>query len=123
MLVFKTNLKLYLFKSKNQVSLSIKVSDNCVNAFNFTIEEFEKILESWTTPNGFEIQTKNSFWAFRHKTSTPRPECAKTSYVSITVHLDNSMTCHYRVSYDDMYNLKKDYFYQKHNSMYWDKDV
>ena len=123
MLIFTTPLKLYLFKDKNRVSLSIKVSDTCVNSYYVDVDDFERILGSWKKPHGFEIQTTNGYWFFQHKTSTPRPECAKTSYVRISVHASGSTTFHYRVSYNDMCNLEKEYFYQKNNKMHWDDDV
>jgi hypothetical protein len=123
MLLFTSRLKLYLFKNKNKVSLSIKVSDNCVNGFLFDIDDFEKIIGSWKKPGGFETQIDDAYWLFMHKQSTPRPECAKTSYVRISVHPKGPVAYHYRVSYEDMYNLEKDYFYQKNNEMYWDNDV
>ena len=123
MLSFTAPLKLYLFKDKNRVSLSIKVSDTCVNSYYIDVDDFERIVESWKEPNGFEIQATDSHWFFQHKTSTPRPECAKTSYVRISVHTNGPITFHYRVSFSDMYNLEKEYFYQKNNKMYWDDDV
>ena len=43
MLIFTTPLKLYLFKDKNRVSLSIKVSDTCVNSYYVDVDDFERM--------------------------------------------------------------------------------
>ena len=123
MLPFTSRLKLYLFKNQNRVSLSIKVSDNYVNGFSFVVEDFEKIIQSWKQPKGIDMRIDGAHWHINHKSTTPRPECAKTSYVRISVHPPGPVAHHYRVSYEDMYNLEKDYFYQKNNEMYWDNDV
>jgi len=121
MLSFTSNLKIYLFKNRQQVSFSIKVSDNCVNSYWLSTNDFEKILSTWNT-TGFDAQAGNGWWSVQHKKSTPRPESAPTSYVRISVSMNNQ-TFHYRVDYTDMYQLVKDYYYQKNNQMYWDNDV
>ena len=120
MLEFSSNLKMYLFKDKDRVSFSIKVSDSMVSQYNFTITEFENLLENWNKPEGLEFKTSsNHHWSVGHKTRTPRPERAETSYVRLSV-FANGFSFHHRVDYIDMYNLQKDYFYQKNNVMYWD---
>lgn len=123
MLPFSSALKLYLFKNQDKVSLSIKVSDSCVNGYYFNVKDFESIIQNWQQPKGFELQTADGRWFFQYKRSTPRPESANASYVRISVHPHGPMTHHYRVDFSDMINLEKDYFYQKHNVMYWDNDV
>jgi hypothetical protein len=42
-------IKVYLFKDKNKVDLSIKVTDQLVNGYSFKIDEFESIINSWKT--------------------------------------------------------------------------
>jgi hypothetical protein len=121
MLPFSSNLKIYLFKDRQLVSLSIKVSDNCVNSYDLAISDFEKILDSWDK-QGFDDRLGPAWWSVCHKKSTPRPECASANYVRISVSINNQ-NFHYRVDYTDMYQVKKDYFYQKNNVMYWDNNV
>ena len=118
MLPFTENLKLYLFKNKHQVSLSVKVSDTCVNSYNLSTHEFEKILEVWDK-EGFDGIASGNWWSVCHKKTTPRPESLPTSYVRLSVSV-NGQTFHHRVEYLDMSKLEKDYFYQKNNKMYWD---
>ena len=55
MLEFSSNLKMYLFKDKDRVSFSIKVSDNMVSEYYFTITEFEHLLENWNKPEGLDF--------------------------------------------------------------------
>ena len=88
MLSFTSNLKIYLFKNRQQVSFSIKVSDNCVNSYWLSTNDFEKILSTWNT-TGFDAQAGNGWWSVQHKKSTPRPESAPTSYVRISVSMNN----------------------------------
>jgi hypothetical protein len=122
MLGFSDNLKIYVFKEKQTVSFSIKVSDNFVNTFELDINDFEKILDKWKSPGGFDEMLKNHWWTLCYKKTTPRPECSPASYVRISVSVNNQQF-NYRVDYSDMIRLEKDYFYQKNNKMYWDKDV
>jgi hypothetical protein len=120
MLEFTKPLKIYLFKETNDVSISIRVSSTCVNSYTLKTEEFEKILGFWNKKGGCQIQTNNAVWHVQHKTSGPRPESAVCSYVRIAIYLGNQ-AFHYRVDYNDVYEMQKDYFYQKNNKMYWDK--
>ena len=122
MLTFNDNLKIYLFKEKQTVSISIKVSDNCVNSYNVSVHDFEKLLDTWNKPSGFDGMLGQAWWNVCYKKTTSRPECASASYVKISITMHN-LNFHYRVSYQDMYNMQKDYFYQKNNQMYWDNNV
>lgn len=119
MLAFAKTLKIYLFKHKQQISLSIRISDNTVNTFKLDQENFEKLLYNWQQPSGIELNITGNYWTIQHKTRGPRPERATTSYVRITVSTNN-IEYNYRVDYTDMIELEKDYYYQKHNTMYWD---
>ena len=122
MLEFTKPLKIYLFKNTNEISLGILVSSNCVNTYTLKVSEFEQILESWNKKGGCQLQTDDASWHIQHKTSGPRPESAPTSYVRIAIYFKNQ-AFHYRVSYNDFYEMTKDYFYQKHNTMYWDNET
>ncbi len=122
MLEFTKPLKIYLFKETNEVSLSILVSSNTVNTYMLKAEDFEKILGFWNKKGGCQIQTDNAVWHIQYKTSGPRPESKPVAYVRIAIYL-KSQAFHYRVDYDDVYEMQKDYFYQKNNKMYWDKET
>lgn len=117
MLTFSKALKIYLFKHRQQISLSIRVSKSTVNTFRLNQQHFEQLLDNWQ--QGIELNTEHNHWLIQHKTICPRPERATTSYVRITVSTNN-IEYNYRVTYADMLELEKDYYYQKHNTMYWD---
>jgi len=121
MLEFVKPLKIYLFKETNEVSFSILVSPNSVNTYVLKVIEFEKILELWDKKGGAEIRTDTASWHIQYKIRGPRPESKIASYVRIAIYYKDQ-SFHYRVDYNDMIEISKDYFYQKNNKMYWDKD-
>ena len=120
MFKFKKKLKIYLFKNKKTVDFSIRVSHNCVNVYKLNQQNFEEILENWKT--GIDKDIGNLYWCIEYKQTTSKPENAPTSYVRISVYTGNSPSFHYRVDYDDMLSVEKDYYYQKNNIMSWDND-
>lgn len=119
-MIFNNSLKLYLFKKENRVKFSIKVSDVCVNTYNLDIEQVEYLLSKWKENLGAEFNYGKADWHVVWKKCGPRPENAPTSFVAINIHYPGQ-SFHYRVSYDDMITLEKDYYYQKNNKMHWDK--
>ena len=120
MLNFTSNLKIYLFKEKDKVSFSVKVSDSCVYEYSFTVKEFEEFISNWDTPAGVNKSYSGIYWSVCHKKSTPRPECGPASYIRLSAY-NNNVGVHHRVDYIDMLNVRKDFFYQKNNKMYWDQ--
>jgi hypothetical protein len=118
MLNFKNSLKIYLFKDKNIVDFAIRISDNHVVTYTLPQELFAGIIKHWKDPNGYLFQHNGQGWNIQYKTTTPRPEMIPASYVKISVYVGHIY--HYRVSYEDMINLEKEFFYQTHNVMYWD---
>ena len=121
MLEFTKNLKIYLFKDKDRVTFSVKVSDSYVNEYSFSINEFEEFINQWDAHGGIDKQYSSGHWSVMCKKSTPRPESAPASYVRLTVY-KNGIGNHHRVNYTDMLEVRKDYFYQKNNKMYLDNN-
>jgi len=119
MLNFTNSLKIYLFKDKNQVSFSVKISDSCVNEYTFTIDEFDDFISQWDSQTGIDRMYSGRRWSVLHKKSTPRPESNTASYIRLSVYI-NGIGIHQRVDYTDMMQIRKEYFYQKNNKMYWD---
>jgi hypothetical protein len=114
-MIFENSVKMYYFKDTKDVSFSIRVNDNFVNTYRFTEEQFDKIIENWNKPGGIEFRTNNGSWMFQHKKRGPRPVCEPANYVRVDFWRDEQ-SFHYRLSYDNMINIVKDYFYQKaHN--------
>lgn len=127
MLEFKKPLKIYLFKDRGEperggrVSFNIRVSENTVNSWDFDADEFEQVLEQWDKDYGYDCKLRNgTHVSIEHKKRTPRPESASASYVRISIFPGNRLSFHYRCSYDDMREVAHEYWYQKHNTMYWD---
>ena len=110
-------IKIYLFKDKNKVDVSIKVTDDLVNGYSFKISEFESILKGWKT--GVEFPFDGGYLYAEYKKHGPRPEKKSSPYVRFSVSC-HGMTFHHRLKYDDMLQLEKEYFFQKNNTMYWD---
>jgi hypothetical protein len=121
MLAFSKTVKLYVFKDRQRVSLTLRVSDSCAHGYEFTMAEFETLLRDWDSADGVELDTGAAHYSVMHKRFTPRPERAATSYVRFSVWI-NGMTLHHRLAYDDMQSLRTDYFYQKHHRMHWDTE-
>lgn len=120
MLNFTSNLKMYLFKERDKVSFSVKVSETCACEYSFTIAEFEEFIATWDTTNGTDKLYSGVHWSVSHKKSTPRPESGPASYIRLSAY-KNGIGMHHRVDYIDMLNVRKDFFYQKNNKMYWDQ--
>ena len=112
--------KIYIFKEKNRVNLSLRASDSLVIEYRMNVEHMKYILENWK--NGTEIDTGHNVWLIEYKKYGPRPERKYGPYVRISVN-HGGIKFHYRLSYDDMLHLERDFYYQINNMMYWDKNV
>jgi len=113
---FDKTFKLYLIKGQ-RVDLSIKISESMVVGYRFRIKEFENIIKGWE--NGFEGDTSGGYVFIEYKKYGPRPERRYDPYVRFSIS-NNGLTNHHRVTYDDMYDLTKEWNHQKTNKMYWD---
>jgi hypothetical protein len=118
MLEFTDTFKIYLFKDKQRVDWSIRVSSNHVHTYSLTVDEFEGMLNNWKQPAGYTFSIGGTHAFVQHKTTTPRPESKPTSYVRITIW--KGVDHQYRVDYADMIALEDSYHHQKNNVMYWD---
>lgn len=81
---FQREIKLYIIED-GWVSVGFRVSDNVVQKFTFSQEEFQYIIDHWvfgiegyrTTQNG------KVFWSYRDR--GPRPECEPMQFVAVSV--------------------------------------
>ena len=119
MFAFTHPLKIYLFKDKKTVDLSLRVSDQYVQTYVIPQTTFEALVQNWRKPGGYSFNTEGSGWFVLYKTTAPQPEALPASYVRITV-WNSGIAHNFRVQFQDMLNLEKEYFYQVHNPMYWD---
>ena len=114
---FDKTFKIYLFKDKERVDFTIKVNKHLAITYWLSVKDFETLINGWR--NGVEIQEGGRHWYMEHKKYGPRPESKATSYVRLSIS-GNGQRFNYRVKYNDMDILEKEYFYQKNNKMFWD---
>jgi len=119
MLEFTKPLKIYLFKDRDTVDFAIRISNSHTVTYTLPREVFAEFVKHWRDPQGYSFQHNGQGWNIQYKTTTPRPEMARASYVRISVCV--GPTYHYRVNHEDMVDIEKEFFYQTHNTMYWDK--
>ena len=116
--LFTEPLKIYLFKDKQKVKVSFKITDYVVINREFEQEDFEYILENWNIGEGVQGNIKdidnNKIWWF-HSKFGPRPECEPANFVGI-----NFNRYSFRISVQEMELMKNTYFHQKTNKMHWD---
>ena len=116
--LFSDPFKVYLFKDKNRVKLSFKITDYVVLGREFKQEDFEYILEHWNVGEGVQGGIRdvddNKYWWY-HSKFGPRPECEPANFVGI-----NFNRYSFRFSVLDMISLQNAYLHQKNNKMHWD---
>jgi hypothetical protein len=118
MLAFDKTFKIYLFKDKDTVDLTIRIADNYAHTYTMTRPELEALLENWDTPGGYSFKLGNGTGFIQHKTATPRPTSAPADYVRISIWA--GVQHQYRVDSIDIAELKNDFEYQCNNTMFWD---
>lgn len=119
MLIFKKLFKLYVFKNKQQIDLSIRVTEEYVQTYTLSISKFTELLSTWNT-TGFSKQVDDGhYWVVEHKHNAPRPSTEQVSYVRLSIS-KNGVVHHFRVDADDIIDLEKDFYYQLNNKMHWD---
>lgn len=82
-LEFTKPIKIYVFKSTNEVKLSFLISAHCVRDIWMSIEHFKHICDNWRTGvSGLETDAGKFWW--EHRTCGPRPECEPADFVAIS---------------------------------------
>lgn len=114
---FTKPIKIYLFKEKNSVDVALRINTSTVITYTLTPELFEKLLQGWKT--GIELEYDHANWYVQYKKTGPRPESKQSPYVRFSVS-KSGIRLHFRVTYDDMIAVEREYFFQKNNTMYWD---
>ena len=116
--IFYDPLKIYLFKDKQRVKVSFKITDYVVINREFKQEDFEYILENWNIGEGVQGNIRdiddNKIWWY-HSKFGPRPECEPANFVGI-----NFNRYSFRISVQEMERIKENYYHQKSNKMHWD---
>jgi len=106
--------KIYLFKDKDEVKVSFRVTDYCNIHRYIETEKFEYILANWRTGvEGLETRSGKYYWYYSD--CGPRPDCVPAQFVVI-----NTREWSFRISVQDMEQMEAEYEHQKHNKMHWD---
>ena len=106
---FKDNLKMYLYKN-DRVKLTVRMSDNCAREYHFSIQDLERLLKEWNTPNWLELEVLNNTGIVVED---------KGNYVKFTSYKDG-LIMHHRITFEDMAWLATEYTRQSNNRMHWD---
>ena len=116
--LFTDPIKLYLFKDKERVKVSFKITDYVVINREFKQKDFEFIIENWNIDDGIQgnIETigDGKIWWYYSRFG-PRPEFVPAQFVGI-----NFNRYSFRISLEEMFRVKEDYLHQKNNKMHWD---
>ena len=114
MLEFTDPFKIYLFKHKQEVKLSIMVTSSLVDTYTMSQRAFEQLLAACVNSKGASVEDKISWWA-QHK-HIGRP----TEYVRLSA-WHSGMSRDYRTDKQIIDQLITEYERQKNNVMYWDQ--
>ena len=118
MLEFDKTFKIYLFKDKDTVDWTIKISNSYAHTYTLTKNDMMLFLANWDTEAGYSFNIVNGGGFVQHKKTTPRPESASADYVRITIW--SGIQHQYRVNTADMMDLASNFDYQCRNKMFWD---
>jgi len=114
MLQFTDPFKIYLFKHRQQVTLSIRVSNHVVDTYRFEQSAFEQLLSACEDRQGRELDTLGVNWFAQHK------HVGKlTEYVRISAWVAGACR-DYRADTRDISELREEYLRQLANTMPWD---
>ena len=112
--LFDQAFKLFVFKSDNEVSISLRITDKCCRSFMMPLEDFTYIINNWRTGvNGYEIDGDRWWW--EHRDCGPRPHCLDADFVSISTGGWN-----WRVGVDEMIELETQFNAQLIQKNHWD---
>ncbi len=116
--LFSNPIKLYLFKDKQRVKVSFKITDYVVINREFSQDNFEYILENYDIGEGIQGNIKDiddsKIW-WHHSKQGPRPECEPANFIGI-----NFNRYSFRISTQEMDFVYMNYYHQKNNKMHWD---
>jgi len=116
MLQFADTFKIYLFKHKHEVKLSIRVSSHVVDTYRLGQPAFELLLTACDDVQGADIDEMGVSW-FAQRKHSRKP----TEHVRISAWV--SSACRdYRADIADINALKQEYARQKSNIMPWDNE-
>ena len=113
---FMTPIKIYLFKDRQRVKMTVMVRPTFGITYLWEQEQFEYMLENWQNECNCKALGANIFVGPK-KSKDPQHEDEK--YVRFSA-MTQYGTEH-RFSYRVFMNLEREYYRQKNNEMPWDK--
>lgn len=113
---FVKPIKIFLFKDRQRVKMTVMVRPTFGLTYLWDQEEFERMIENWQ--NEFEGKALGANVFIGPKKSKD-PQMEGEKYVRMSV-MTQYGTEH-RFSYRTFMDLERDYVHQKYNEMPWDK--
>ena len=110
---FTKPIKIYLFKKRERLKMTIRVNDCYAMTYYWDQDMFEDMLYNWQKEWEGKARGMDMFIG-------PKSEKGGKKFVRITMAAHGGME--HRVSRIAMNQLRKDYEYQKNNTMPWDRD-
>jgi len=113
---FINSCKIYLFKKRNQVTVSFKVTDTFVNTYIFPVDHFEKMMLAIKDGKEFDQTVHENKW---HVFNKPSKECVRVSVWPKRGAPGNE----YRIPPGEWEGMRLEYEFQKNNVNAWDNDL
>jgi len=64
--LFDNAFKLFVFKDEGEVSISLRITDQCCKTFNMPLESFAYIIANWRDGvDGLDIDGSRWWWEYR----------------------------------------------------------
>jgi|SaaInlV_100m_DNA_5_1039725.scaffolds.fasta_scaffold105839_2 hypothetical protein len=105
--------KLYLFKNRERVKLTVMVTETYGVTYLWDQEKFEEMITTWQDEWSGKARGTDIFVGPKKS-----PE-GRERFVRFSGY--GQYGTEHRFSYNQMRELNKEYFYQKNNKMPWDK--
>lgn len=105
--------KLYLFKHRERVKLTVMVHDTYGITYLWDQDQFEEMITTWKDEWTGKARGTDIFVGPK-KGTDPKDRFVRFSSSA-------QFGCEHRFTYNQMEELHKEYFYQKENKMPWDK--
>ena len=112
---FTEKFKLYVFKERKRVKLTVMINETFGITYLWDQFVFEEMITSWEDEwNGKALGTNIFIGPKKGDNEDKRNRFVRFSAIA-------EYGCEHRFTYNEMEALRKEYFHQKENKMPWDK--
>ena len=111
---FNELFKLYLFKHRERVKLTVMVNETFGVTYLWDQDQFEDMITSWQDEWTGKARGADIF------VGPKKSEDKKSRFVRFSS--SAQFGCEHRFTYNQMEELLKEYMHQKNNKMPWDKE-